>query len=738
MNLTLNLPFRLRAFPAALGAALMLSLGAASAQVSWTTTPNKNPNKDQGAVQFASGKLRVQVFQDHLDVEEEVELRPEGAVKPQNDPTTLEITGTFTLPAGSVITGALLWEGSRVLQARLFDEVKADSLYEDFLDRDSVPPPRPIDPLLLERVAANSYRVKIYPAALGASRRLRLRYQIPPRIGVDGFEMQVAGALTPHFTGAETISATYEPRAGVSSILYHEGGVKREMTLPRTQFISRALLAYNVTAANAVRILPIDARRQIQVKTSFASGTFKGHYLNLYGRVDDSTLAGLGRVEVVVFWKWHNPVYWKNNPAEVAEARLQASQLLALYGSLGLPTHRIGLLHDRSQGPQKIFPVAVKGDSNYARAYTYLLSVQDGAIQRFVDSLVEGGTGNGGPPPVPQSRSRFLANMQIVKTLYSPEEGVTRHLILVSAGPEYSTSDVSANAAFESMFADRPVSVGPLSNRDFKQAGLHYPSMRQQYPIQGGSATVGSTTVPAYPSLTLYATVRNGAKAYDFTVPCAGGLTVTCGNLEFHGKAATPWSDTVEWEAWKADGKLLGRSKTRPFVIRADNDTATVLTWAGSAAPFSEFREPALGATYGFVDASASLLAMARDSLSSSQGTAYADTGVPRTGPSDFPISNPVNPQEPNPSGLWPTLGDAKTWRFDRAGAGLMNIRVPNLVAGARVEIELIGLDGKRVGLWVVIAETGRVRWNVSGVRPGTYLLRMRGPNLRGEKLLTL
>jgi hypothetical protein len=715
--------------------ALSLFAGGAAAQVSWTTTKTTNATKDVGSVQLSEGKLRVKVFPAYLDVEEEVNILAEGTVRPQNDAATLEIVGTFSLPAGSVITGALLWDGPRILQAKLLDKVKADSLYEDLVDRDSVPPPRPIDPLILERVSANTYKVKVYPVALGAARRFRIRYQISPRLGAEGFEMRLQGALTPLFGSVATISTTLEPQPGASTIFYHEGGVKREMTLPRTLFVPRGSLASNANATAAVRILPINPRRQVQVKTSFGTGAFKGHYLNLYGGVDESTLAGLGRIEVVVFWKWHNPVYWKNESEHVYEAGQQAAGLLSLYGALGLPGNRIGLLHDNSVNAQKAFPVAARGDTNYIRAQAYLESLQGEAVQRFVDSLAQVGGGSG-PPPIQQSRSRFLANMQIVKTLYSPEEGVTRHLILVSAGPEYGTTDVTANAKFDSMFADRPVSVGSLSTRDFKQAGLNFVSLRQARPIKGATATAAQTTVPAFPSVTLFATVRNAAKAYDFSVPCTGGLTLTCGNLQFHGKATTPWSDTVEWEAYKSDGQLLGRSKTRPFVIGADNDTATVLTWAGSSSPFSEVKESALGPAYGFVDASASLLALEKDSLSASQGTAYADTGVPRTGPMAYPLPNPQNPG--NPSGIQGLADDAKTWRFERASAGLMTIRVPRLAAGAKVEIELVGLDGKRVGLWSVTAEAGLLRWNVSGVRSGTYLLRLRGPNLRGERLLTL
>lgn len=726
--------FRLRLHSLALALCAAGSLGATAAwsQVTWTTTKTTNGTRNTGAAALLDGKLRVKVFPGYLDVEEEVTIQVQGSVSPSNDASTLEIRGAFTLPAGAVVTGALLWDGDRVLQAKLLDNVKADSIYEDLVDRDSVPPPRPVDPLILSRTAANGYLVKVYPVALNGSRRLRIRYQLPPRVGAEGFEMRLQGALTPLF-GTQNIYTSLEPAPGVSTIRYAEGGIQREMTLPRALFIARGSLASDASSNTALRILPRDPLRQVQVKTSFDAGPFKGHYLNLYAGIDSAMLDAVGqRVEVVFFWKWNAPQDWKTRTFYIGNARRQAEALYYAYGNLGLPGNRVGLLHDDSE-KRHVFPVSSQGDTGYTQARAYLKALLSGnGIKNRVDSMKTSGPGGAGgkdDAAASYSRARFLANMQIVKTLYSPEEGVVRHLVLASAGSEILSEDASsALAEFDRLFEDRPPSVGPLSGELFEQVGFDLRQATAAHPL-GEKISDGIVEVPALPSVAFYATVRNAAKAYDFKVECPGGRSLLCGVLEFHGKATTPWSDSVEWEAYRSNGKLVKRIKTKPFVMSRTSDTATVQLWAGAAGAFSEMREPALGPAYGFVDFSASLLALVKDTLTGSTLQAYADSGVPRSGSLTYPGPSSI-------AGL--AQGNGADWRVERVGPNVWLLRVPGLAAGARVEIELMRLDGKRVGAWSVIAEAGALRWSAAGIRPGTYLVRVRGANLRGERLLTL
>jgi hypothetical protein len=705
-------------------------------QVTWQTTKTTNNTKNTGNCTLDNSSLRVKAYPGYLDVEEDATVRTGGTVGAANDANTLEITATFTLPAGSVVTGALLWDGNRVLQAKLLDKFKADSIYEDLVDRDSVPPPRPVDPLILERTGTNTYRLRIYPVALNATRRFRLRYQLPPRVTAEGFEMRLQGAITPLFSpGTSTVSTTFEGRGGVTKMVYVEGGLRRDVTLPRTLFVPRSALTASTAASstNSTRVLPVDTLRQVQVKTSFGTGTYAGHYLNLYASVGEDLLRALNqRVEVVVFWKWHNVGAWTKHPEYAWEAQSQAYSLKALYGQLGLPGNRIGLLHDDGYNPPRTFATAGRTEAPYRQAKEYLESMQGSYINDFLANLQF--SGGKKTNAITASKARFRQNMQIVKTLYSPEQGVTRHLILVSAGPDSLNTVNDMNAAFDSIFQDRPVSLSPMKGRSFNQAGFDFFVARQARPIPGSVASLDDADVPGFPSMSLIATIRNAAKAYDFTIACTGGVGIACGTLEFHGKSQAAWKDTVEWEAYHANGSLIGTARTAPALFQATQDTGTALLWAGSAAPFSETIERPLGPTYGFVDPWASLLALERDSTSAPVKAAYADTGVPRAGP----IPDYVGPAP----GTTPVLGTATNslgaWRVERIASGQLLIRVPKLAAGLSVEISLHDLTGRRLESAIVVSTSGELRWKPVTARSGTYLLRLKGPGIEGARAIML
>jgi len=277
--------------------ALTLGVSGTMAQVTWRTTHTTNSTQNSGTTSLDYATMRVKVNSSHLDVEEEVVIRTSGTVNAANDPTTLEIVANFSLPLGSTVTGALLWDGNRLLHAKLLDRFKADSIYEDFVDRDSIPPARPIDPLILERIGNSNFRLKVYPVLLNGTRRFRLRYQLPPRMGTGGFEVRLQSALIPLFTpGTATVPVAFVNGGGVSSVTLTESGVQRELILPRTLFLTRTSIsaATAAHATNSTRISYSAEMKRVQFKTSFESGSFSGHYLNLYGSVDSALLGAFG------------------------------------------------------------------------------------------------------------------------------------------------------------------------------------------------------------------------------------------------------------------------------------------------------------------------------------------------------------------------------------------------------------------------------------------------------------
>jgi len=163
-------------------AAVLLWAGIAAAQTNtmqWQTTRAGN---SQGECQLVSNSLRITVHPFYADVEEEAVIATRGGVW-WGDPATLEIVGQFTVSEGTAVRSMLLWNGSKILKAKLKDRLAADSAYEQVVDRQQVQVVAR-DPAIIEYLGDNTYAYKIYPVAMDGSRRLRILYSVP--VGIAG------------------------------------------------------------------------------------------------------------------------------------------------------------------------------------------------------------------------------------------------------------------------------------------------------------------------------------------------------------------------------------------------------------------------------------------------------------------------------------------------------------------------------------------------------------------------
>jgi hypothetical protein len=740
----------------ALAVASLFMASGAEAQVTWQTTHADSTRNgySSGPCGLESGALRVTIFRAYLDVEEEAELSALGTVAAGADAKTLEITGTFVLPAGSAVIGALLWEGDKLLQGKLLDRQTADSLYENIVDRNSVPPLRPRDPLILELTAKDTYRFRIYPVAAGHSRRIRLRYQLPPTLGADGVELVLRGAIAPLYKGSTTqISVTFQGSEKVkTSLLITAQGSKTQMTMPRTRLMQAADLADNMAydfslgwiSTPSTRLLPIDPVRQLMARTSFPDGQMAGNYLNLYAGVTKDVLQGLKlNVEVVVLWKWQNPGNWTwtndygdqltNDPYEASS---QAAYILGMYNSIGEEGTRIGLLHDDSKSAPRAFKTANRNQPEYAAAVDYLKSVSGNYPLQFAQLMkpAKGVKPGKVPDAIKSSKSRFVSNLRLVKTLYSSETGTIRHLIILTAGSDYESAGTDMNAAFDSLFQDEPVSIGPMNGLQFSQAGFLTQQAVRDHAYKGATIATEWGEFPGHERLNLNVVVRNARKSYDFGVACQGGLTYKCENLTFHGKSDAVWQDSLEWEAYDEKGKAIGSVKTMPLLVENPKDTSIAVLWAGSGSAFSDKKELPLGPVYGFVDRWASLLSLQKDSLGG-----YSDSGVPRITNVRLKDVIPNYDGEYRPDAMVAPakvagLGNPDSWRIERTNGGSLTVRVPGLASGLTAIMELFDLAGKHAGTWTVRSDGNAFRMDASAIRAGVYVLKIRVSGLQASK----
>jgi|GEM_PF-1345187 len=261
--------------------------GYAQGSIAWRSTHTLNGGYNQGSCVLAHAEARVVARAGYLDVEEEVEIGVVGQVSSGVDGESLEIFGSFSLAPGSAIQGALLWNGNQILEAKLLDRKKADSLYEEVVDRNSTPPVRPRDPVVIEAMGNGVYQFKIYPVKINQVRRLRLRMLIPAQ----AYDLSTKLPLRLSFSGLfgsqnSQIAVTVVAGEDVASLQAQEGNGLRTLTLP-----SVLLLGTYAMAASQYTWLQLPGTRISSLATThFSGGAWKGHYLTLVAAIPDELL----------------------------------------------------------------------------------------------------------------------------------------------------------------------------------------------------------------------------------------------------------------------------------------------------------------------------------------------------------------------------------------------------------------------------------------------------------------
>jgi Vault protein inter-alpha-trypsin domain len=185
---------------------------------------------------------RIVVHPNYLDVEltlefgvSEIEPRQLQEALDTQFQDALEIIGTIILPENSVVVGLLTWYKGRILKGKLKTKDFARQQYEEVVQRNVViPPPKPRDPVLLEKVGRDRYNISIFPVSWSGTRKVRLRYLIPAGYQDIDFPYAFSNKATvtlDRVAGVQQMelvtSDTIEPIASnleLSSLFYDLGG----------------------------------------------------------------------------------------------------------------------------------------------------------------------------------------------------------------------------------------------------------------------------------------------------------------------------------------------------------------------------------------------------------------------------------------------------------------------------------------------------------------------------------
>jgi len=270
----------------------------------WQVTNNGWAN---GECQLVSNSIKMTVCQFHVDVEEEAILAPTGSVW-SGDPSTLEIYGDFTLANGAAVRSMLLWDGNKILKAKLLDRSKADSAYEAIVDRNR-PVVIPHDPAEIAFTGNGTYHFRIYPVAINGSRKIRVLYSVPYAMFFDGPRFQISTIFTSgasagtsqipvEINASGEISGKYMIAYGPSKKTVQFGAIYQ---IPTSSFYQDSFSDWGSFMGRTKRpltISPDSGFSSLAFTTSIDSGNASGYYSAVFATPPDTILAALKELPV--------------------------------------------------------------------------------------------------------------------------------------------------------------------------------------------------------------------------------------------------------------------------------------------------------------------------------------------------------------------------------------------------------------------------------------------------------
>jgi hypothetical protein len=274
---------------------------AGMAQTVWQTTRNGSCS---GNCQLESDKITMTINPFHLDVEEEAVLGAHGDVS-WGDPATLEIVGTFTFAPGTTFRSLLLWNGQKILKAKLKERGAADTAYQQVVNRQI-----PRDPALVEYLGNGTYRYRLFPVAANGSRRIRILYSIPLRASGEGWQFQINPAFTVGAAQAPTqipVEFRRSPKTAGAYILAY-GTIRKTIQFGATYQIPYSDLVQYVYSywgyassptSKSILIAPDSLAPNCAYSAILDSGKAAGYYTAVFATPPDSITAAVDELSPV-------------------------------------------------------------------------------------------------------------------------------------------------------------------------------------------------------------------------------------------------------------------------------------------------------------------------------------------------------------------------------------------------------------------------------------------------------
>ncbi|MBD3345880.1 MAG: T9SS type A sorting domain-containing protein [Chitinivibrionales bacterium] len=615
-----------------------------------------------GAVEMKKFTRRVTVHPYFLDIEEDIEIAPFNWRPPSDNLNTLEIYGQFTLPAQSVITGILIWYEGKILKGKIKGKETARKQYEDVVDRETAPPPRPRDPILIEKISSSGnidrYNLSIYPVEWGKSRKIRIRYLCPQRYINNDLMMQIPSSIT-------TEVSKYPQE--ISQTIRAYGNIERINIISPRDTISTSLPVslddiYNRYKLASTYIQIAESQKSMMVKTSFDDGNWKGNYLMYWGAPPESLLikAGLKR-EIVFLWKWnfqHSFVYNDNSQKSISPYGIEViNQARRIYNSnieIADAGDKVGLLLEKGNPDiNKMFPLSNKNTAIFDSLQDFLSSIDSTYLLSHI---------RGAAPPVKiridenerenffrKNTEAFDISLKLICSLFSDHEKILKHIVFISAGPVPEMPNLEDYYMNSDSVLSDSISVSAYGSSPRYPTG-YWPGVPMHKIIENHALMTEGTYsndfwIPEKRQAHFSATVKSEKNSYETNLIeiqnrysgcnyyyCSKNYydTLSVDTMFFAGHSVTDWHDAIDWKAFDTQNNELATYSEIPFTINSPSDTFCAKLWAGTNHPVSDTTYILnRGARYGIIDEQYSLLALEQDTVSADQKALLENEELP-------------------------------------------------------------------------------------------------------------
>lgn len=723
--------------------ALLLLLGVAAlrAEVATASLTASDSVKSGAAVHLLSSKVRVAVGAQWIDVEEDAELQVASGTS--TAARVYQVGGTFALPARAQITGCLFWRGDSIMKGKLRVHAKAVQQYSQIVNDTS---DFSKDPLLIEHVSGDTYRLRAYPFLPGEFRRIRIRY-IAPVVSENG-EVSVLPVFA-KVSGSRPSSWTLAVRGNATGLK-----LKRDESV--WALGSPSIQSFEFPASGSARLVwngsaSLGAERAVFDRIQ--SGPWMGDFVMYTGKIPDSLARRVEiRSETVILWRWIRPEGFSEPcgddtclSADGQSAASQAGLIRDLAEWIVAEGNKVALVADLSRDEPPI--LKPMGDSASAE-YRNLSSWVDAAREPYVKWRTASLAGVPGMD-LENNRARFARDLTLAGAMFSTDTSVVKHVLVVTVGPNPTGADYALPAIDSGLPEGVSVASTSLSGKDssFDAGQMAWVSngyARASWPgvdlraleskrIGRRIGWINGVRIPRsrnYAAATISIASANGTiSAHPIITKSRNGSWFA--SLNVHDQSL---GRSLRWLVTDERGDSIVGWTSSPTWTEFVDDSVVPRLWAASPLRETTLRgfqsDSVFGAKFGYVDSRFSLLALPSDFVSPEEALALRDSGVPFLRAPEIFLDSTAYKNPETHTRVRPRANGAEL-RLNAFAVGRGRIRIE--FPGERPRrVQVLDVQGRLVREWTAEELAGRthLEWSPAGgswSRGGVLLVRIVG-----------